>query len=185
MGYPRDICHAASSAGSCAGGRLGDGVWDRYAYFRSHRSVDYPEITSRAALNTFLLNNFGTTTPTRYDVYQWEMANAATRLKTENLAGNKSAYSTPICTTPGVTPSSTQPDRRVLTVAVVNCGAEGVHGRTTDVHVTCWIDVFLVEPSAGRSRTSDADVYVEPIRESKAGGATSLPVRRDVPYLIK
>ena len=36
MGHPRDECHAISQNGSCAGGRMGNGVWDANAYFRTN-----------------------------------------------------------------------------------------------------------------------------------------------------
>ena len=94
----------------------------------------------------------------------------------------------PVCVTPGVPVNSTQPDRRVLSVAVVNCVAEGVQGQTTGVTVNKWIDVFLVEPSVPRTRTEASDVYVEVIGETKLGGGGSTAaqqIRRDVPYLVR
>jgi hypothetical protein len=80
------------------------------------------------------------------------------------------------------------PDRRRVSVAVVNCSANGVKGNVTGVPVEKWIDVFLVEPSLSRERTSDGDMYVEVIGESVAGGSGSTAgqvIRHDVPYLIK
>lgn len=85
MGYPRDKCHAFSVTGACTAGRIGDGNWDRYAYFRSN-PVNYPTITSVAAMNTFLNATFGKTNPSRFEVYKWEMANAATRLMDQERA---------------------------------------------------------------------------------------------------
>jgi Flp pilus assembly protein TadG len=188
-GYPHDICHSFSESGDCAGGRIGDGNWDRYAYFRSH-PIDYPEVTSVTAMNSFLTANFGTTTPTRYQVYQWEMQHAAARLHTNVSVGSFKASSQPVCATPGITPGATQVDRRVLTVAVVNCTAEGVRGRTTDVQVQKWIDIFLTEPSLARSvgtPTENSDVYVEVIGQTQNAtdeGAVQL-VKKSVPYLIE
>jgi len=60
MGYPRDTCHALSTTGSCAGGRIGDGVWDRYAYFTSN-STNYPTVPTAAEMTA----RFGSSTPTR------------------------------------------------------------------------------------------------------------------------
>lgn len=195
MGYPEDICHAFKSdgTGACPDGRIGTGNWDRYAYFRSN-SASYPTITSVAAMNTFLAGNMpgGTTTPTRYQVYQWEMQHSATRLLPQ-AAGSMTAYSRPsdLSGEPaGISPSSTQIDRRVLTVAVINCAAEGVSGHTTDVEVKKWIDMFLVQPSVARSigtRTSNSDVYVEIIGATQNAtdeGAVQL-VKKSVPYLIE
>jgi Flp pilus assembly protein TadG len=181
MGYPRDICHALSVAGSCSGGRIGDGAWDRYAYFRSN-SVNYPAVPTSTEMATM----FGSSTPTRYQVYQYEMNNAATRLQPQ-AAGSLTAHGAPICVTPGLTPGGTTPDRRRLSVAVINCTSEGVAGRTTDITVTRWIDVFLVEPSLPRARTEHSDVYVEVIEEagSSGDGTVGQVVRRDVPYLVE
>jgi Flp pilus assembly protein TadG len=193
-GYPHDICHSFSELGDCPGGRIGDGNWDRYAYFRSH-PVDYPEITSVATMNTFLAANMPnhTTTPTRYQVYQWEMQHAAARLHTNvTLTGGNKASSQPVCApiASAITPSASQVDRRILTVAVVNCTAEGIRGRTTDVNVQKWIDIFLTEPSLARSAgtpTENSDVYVEVIGQTQNAtdaGAVQL-VKKSVPYLIE
>jgi Flp pilus assembly protein TadG len=196
-GYPHDICHAFSEQGDCtpfvngAGNRIGSGIWDRYAYFRSH-PVDYPEVTSVATMNTFLTNNFGKLNPSRYEVYQWEMQHAAARLHTNVNVNGLKASSQPVCVPAGsgITPSSTKVDRRVLTVAVVNCSAEGVRGRTPDVQVTKWIDIFLTEPSLARSvgtPTENSDVYVEVIGQTQNAtdeGAVQL-VKKSIPYLIQ
>ncbi|SNT12765.1 pilus assembly protein TadG-related protein [Sphingopyxis indica] len=183
MGYPRDMCHAISITGSCADGRIGDGNWDYMAYFRTN-SASYPTEPTSADRIAW----FGTDTPTRYDVYKYEMANSATRLVNQSSNG-LTARSTPYCSSSsGVVPGTTTPDRRVLTVAVVNCQAEGVGGRTADVHVTKWIDMFLVEPSLSRTRTEASDVYGEIIGETElggGGGTSGNTVRRDVPYLIE
>ena len=48
--------------------------------------------------------------------------------------------------------------------------------------------MFLVEPSANRTRTSAGDIYVEVIGETSngsAGGTAGQVVRKDVPYLIE
>jgi hypothetical protein len=194
MGYPPDICHAFSldNLGACPSGRIGTGTWDRYAFFKSN-SASYPTITSTADLTTFLNATFGTTTPTRYQVYQWEMDNAGTRLNSQAAAVSLNAYSRPsdLAGEPGgISPSTTQIDRRVLSVAVVNCTAEGVSGHTTGVEVTKWIDIFLVQPSLARTvgiRTENGDIYVEIIGATLNAtdeGAIQL-VKKSVPYLIE
>jgi Flp pilus assembly protein TadG len=196
MGYPRDICHSFSVLGSCAKGRIGDGNWDRFAYFKTN-SVSYPEVASltkanTAAFNTLLNGWFGTPTPTRYKVYQWEMANAASRLLSQATPnGGFTAYSNPANLSgepsPAISPSATQIDRRVLSVAVINCDAEDVSGHTEDVNVKKWIDIFLVEPSVPRVRTENSDVYVEVIgltQNASNEGAVQL-VKKSVPYLIE
>jgi len=197
MGYPEDMCHAfgSTNAGACSGGRIGDGNWDRYAYFKSNSASNYTAITSPATMNTFLAANMpgGTTTPTRYQVYQWEMNNSGARLNSQSAPVSLNAYSRPadLAGEPaGLAPSATQIDRRLLTVAVINCTAEGVGGHTTDVAVTKWIDIFLVQPALARStgmRTENGDIYVEIIGATQNAtneGAVQL-VKKSVPYLIE
>ena len=190
MGYPRDICHAFSVTGNCADGIIGDGSWDRYAYFRNHSLTtpvqNYPEVTSQAAMNTLLTTLFGTTTPTRYQVYLYEMQQAATRLQAVSQGGLVS-HGSPVCNPPGITPGPGQIDRRTLSVAVINCDAEGVQGKTTGVQVTKWIDIFLMEPAVPRARTEIHDVYVEIVGETANSfeGNNIQVVKKSVPYLIE
>ncbi|QUL39298.1 pilus assembly protein [Erythrobacter sp. JK5] len=177
MGYPRDMCHAVSNTGSCVGGQVGDGVWDRNAYFISNSAV-YPGGVPPTALAG---------TPTRYQVYRYEAANSSL-LATQNV-GNLRAYGAPVCGAPGVPVGSSNPDRRVLSVAVLNCG--GQSGKFSKVPVE-FIDVFLVEPSLNRGNgpnkvTEKSDVYVEVIGPTTLGGGSTAgqDIRKDVPYLIE
>jgi Flp pilus assembly protein TadG len=194
MGYPEDKCHAfkADGTGVCTNGRIGDGDWDRWAYFKSNSASYSPPFANAAAMNTFLTNTFGTTTPTRYKVYDWEMQNAVTRLQSQASGSNKSVSRPSLLSGEpgGITPTSTQIDRRVLSVAVVNCTAEGVSGHTTGVAVKKFIDIFLVQPSLARSngvRTENGDIYVEMIgatQNASNEGAVQL-VKKSIPYLIE
>jgi len=187
MGYPRDICHAVSITGVCSQGRIGDGDWDRNAYFRSN-SAAYPTVPSTSDL----VNWFGRSDPSRYDVYRWEIENAATRLVNQSIPGlngnnARSSRPRPVNRT-GITPSETTVDRRRLSVAVINCEAEEVAANSSEVTVRKWIDVFLVEPTIPRPRTENSDIYVEIIGETEAaggGGTAGQVVRRDVPYIIR
>ncbi len=167
MGYPRDICHAVAGGGGCAGGRVGTGTWDRNAYFLSNDANYAAGFDISAA--------FGTATPSRYQVYRYEAANPATRLQTDNLGGGENSRPQPYCRAPGVAVGTAAVDRRVLSVAIVNCAAEGVQGATSGVDVTKWVDVFLVEPSVRRRNgstdiTEQSDVYIEIIGATAAGG---------------
>jgi hypothetical protein len=70
-------------------------------------------------------------------------------------------------------PSSSQKDRRVLTVAAVDC--TGVNGKS-DVIVKQWVDVFLVEPSLSRTApyaTDKEQIYVEIIGVAKLPNGNS------------
>lgn len=197
MGHPRDICHAAPDtvAGYCTS-PIGNGLWDRDAYFRANYGWTAAQWQSFTGLGA---------TATRYQVYSWEIANRGTSVGGRTVLGPRTAsgsgasaftsYGAAVCSPtqgygPGLVPGGTVVDRRRLSVAVVNCTANGVNGRSTGVPVEKWVDVFLVEPSISRQsgRTKAGDIYVEVIGETMSGtaGATAgQVVRRDVPYLIE
>lgn len=103
--------------------------------------------------------------------------------------GTNYAFGSPATGRTGVTPNASIVDRRRLTVAVLNCRAINLHGKTTDIPVPQWLDIFLTEPSLNRSGYTDQkDVYAEVIGPSLEGvgeGSISQLVRRDVPYLIR
>lgn len=209
MGHPRDICHAKDTDGDggteyCAGGRMGDGVWDRNLYFFvNHKALlgspsapdaswkAIPSLVSYAAANGINLD-----TITRYQVYLWEIAadelDPYSYTWTDPNPPNKTAtrfhYGEPVSPHVGLGPGPTQLDRRLSTVAVVNCTQQGVQGQSKNVTVAKWVEIFFVEPSLARPRTTAGDIYVEIVRETTAGGnAPTNPqvVRRDVPYLVK
>jgi hypothetical protein len=130
---------------------------------------------------------------TRYDVYRWELTNGASRINTPRAVGaNTTAYGAPICwsgtPTGGITPGGSNVDRRRISAAIVNCDQNSVNGSSTNVPVVKWVELFLVEPSVARARTSAGDIYVEIIGETSngnAGGTAGQVVRKDVPYLIE
>lgn len=182
MGYPRDICHAVDSAvaGYC-GSTIGNGTWDIDAYF-------YVNYNGASHANAGLPAN-----ATRYDVYKWEMANAGSAINGQAVLGPRTvsgalkSRGAPYCSPPGLTPGGNVPDRRRMSLAVVNCTANSVNGNSTNVPVQKWVDMFLVEPSLNRARTSAGDVYVEVIGESASSGdgTAGQVVQRNVPYLVR
>lgn len=194
MGHPRDVCHSTNPQ-ACSG-PFGDAFWDRDAYFKANYGWDHAQWQA----NTGLVIGAGArpTVPTRYQVYKWEiehrgeLVGGATVLGTKAVGGN-TAYSAPVCSQTkgfgtGTVPTDTTADRRRLSVAVVNCYANKVKGSSTGVPVRRWMDVFLVQPSINRDRTSQDEIYVEIIGETTAGSAgetAGTVIRRDVPYLIK
>ncbi|MDP9423505.1 MAG: pilus assembly protein TadG-related protein [Pseudomonadota bacterium] len=190
MGYPHDLCHSGrQSQHTCS--IQGSGVWDVDAYFR----VNYGHTTS-TQWRTMLGLTATDPKPTRYEVYKWEIAHPnGTGTKGINFsqpAGANKAFSIPATNNgSGIDESSTQPDRRTIAVAVLNCRALVVKGKTEDVPVVSWLKVFLVEPAVNRGSGSDLysdqkDIYVEVI-EKAAASANNFDdvVRRDVPMLIK
>jgi hypothetical protein len=203
MGYPRDMCHAVSSNGTCADGRVGTGIWDIDAYFYvNYGHASHAQWSATVATGADPLTVSGASPPyglTRYEVYKWEMANAGTKsingqtvLGSRDVSGNGGntlrSRGAPYCSTPGVTPGGSTPDRRRISVAVVNCTANNVKGNSTEVPVQKWLNVFLVEPSLNRNsgRTSAGDVYVEVIDETTVAGddTAGQVVRREKPYLL-
>ena len=216
MGHPRDMCHAVSSNGSCTNGRIGDGNWDRDAYFRTNyvrtslgrnnqavgtrwTSADWQADTGLSPSVAVTASNYAS----RYNVYAWEIANRGvtkdgvvvlgSRKSSGNGASALTSYGTPQCSFSqgygsGQVPGPTTPDRRRISVAVVNCQKYGVKGSSTNVPVEKWIDIFLVEPSVNRARTNNGDIYVEVIGEAKAGTGSNVAgqvIRRDMPVLLK
>ena len=131
-------------SGTCT--YLGDGNWNIGRYLAAH----HPGVSA----STFASGS-------RYEVYQWEIANKAARLKPtivgfkpDNKPQNTGAnyrhsityhcsYPQPQFSTP-LAPSATQKDRRVVTVAAAMC--EGITGRKP-VEILGWMDVLILEPS--------------------------------------
>jgi Flp pilus assembly protein TadG len=194
MGYPHDLCHSGLiSKQTC--GIKGNAVWDVNAYFRVNYRMD--ETTWRAAMGAPYTST--TQIPARYDVYQWELSHTSVGGKgigvyqpVSGTSPAQAAFSFPASGNgSGVAASSTQPDRRVIAAAVLDCQALNVHGKTTNVPVPTWIKVFLTEPAIKRGSgsnlyTDDKDIYVEFIEKTKQSeDQFASVVRRDVPYLVK
>ncbi|WP_427969709.1 pilus assembly protein TadG-related protein [Altererythrobacter sp.] len=220
MGHPRDICHAVydGAPGDCwdVNGNFGDGVWDRDAYFRTNYirgdNTRWGHSDWQTNLASALLDLDGDgsldhtiDTISRFEVYKWEESKAGTIVDGVTVLGDQpytSSESTPasmlgkgssVCSQAhGYTPISS-PDRRKLSVAVVNCEQENVSGSSTNVPVVQWVDVFLVQVAAdrqynGKHFTGKDELYVEIIAENTTRGTGStdgITIRRDVPYLVK
>lgn len=163
-GFPRDSCHnngSSNSTGTCQRGNFGDGVWNVAGYRSSHPNVP-------------------TSLTTRYQIYKWERDNPASGLQSAlvnsgdtaavtgcNAAGrNCDVVWTNYCSYPSAikgTYHATPKDRRVFTVAVVDC-ANPTGGPHT-FKVNRWMDVFLTEPSWDRNvpYTRSSQIYGEVI----------------------
>lgn len=204
MGHPRDMCHAVPSgtSGMCTG-PIGDGNWDRDAYFRTNylrttngvggvagtrwSSANWRTNTGLSTSVAVTASNYAS----RYNVYLWEIANRGTtkdgvvvlgpRVVSGNGASAFTSYGGPVCSPvqspsngTGQIPGPSTPDRRRISAAVVNCMANHVNGSSTNVPVQDWIELFLVEPSINRgSATNAGDVYVEVISETQAGAGST------------
>jgi Flp pilus assembly protein TadG len=201
MGHPRDKCHAVdSSFGGACGGPIGNGNWDRNAYFL----VNYGWDSSAWPTNTNTGTNPLPSNPTRYQVYNWEILHRGELIGGKTILADRPLgaqnsdpvdHDAPVCSaqqtpsTTGLVPGGATVDRRRISAAVLNCNALGVNGGgNTTYPVLKWIELFLVEPSVNRTRTDANDVYVEIIGETTlvgAGVTAGQVVRRDVPYLIE
>ncbi|MEO6248350.1 MAG: pilus assembly protein TadG-related protein [Sphingomicrobium sp.] len=208
MGHPRDMCHAVASGttGECTG-PIGNGLWDRDAYFRTHylRSDGTRWTSANWQANTGLSPSVAPTAAnyaSRYNVYKWEIANRGIAIdgvtvlasSPPGASGNTLvAYGLPQCSASegygtGIVPAATVVDRRRISVAVVNCTQQNVHGAANGLTVVKWVDMFLVQPSLNRARTNAGDVYAEVIGETQSGAAGQTAgqvVKRDTPYLVR
>nr|WP_298897291.1 pilus assembly protein TadG-related protein [uncultured Altererythrobacter sp.] len=200
MGHPRDICHAVPEPqgngapnGNCQDDPFGNGNWDRDAYFRTHYASGFnPNVIPKDP------NAPNPSAPlTRYEVYKYEEANAATALVDTPAGASGTTLTTrnqAVCgpNAYSFSPAAAPVDRRRMTVAVINCDEHNVSGNSPDVPVRRWVDVFVVQPSydrgqAGRWSKKD-EIYVEIIGEtdiSRSGAPIGPTIRRDVPYLVR
>jgi len=191
-GFTRDTCHATT----CAGGNFGDGIWDRATYFANNHPGQLSAAAAWAGKSETQLG--------RYDIYKWELADSVNRMAdqllnpsdpaVEKVQGanttytftNYCAYSRPI--NGSLYSSSTpQKDRRLLTVAVVDCS--GLNGKGS-VKVQKWVDIFLVEPSLKRTspyNTEQAQIYGEVVGvATKPDGSNAFQYySHNKPYLVK
>lgn len=169
-GLPRD-CGQTSTVGS--------GVWNAAQYFNTnHNGINpatyTPATPSNAAFAGAGWSAYGpapvagATTPTRFQVYNWELAmlNAAGgngRPSTpmapnafsqgQALSSGSRDYARPICNTTNANPPA--PDRRTISAVIVNCRADNVHGRST-VHVIAYLDLFLIAPAVSQTIYGEA-----------------------------
>ena len=193
MGYPRDLVHAIPGSTVI----MGDGQWDRDAYFRVNYGWTHAQWTSQLA-----------STITRYQLYNWEINNQSVQVSTspviykgiavpQSLSGNDTAFGKPATGREGIDPRTSPIDRRKLSVAVLNCDALEAKGKTKNVPVAMWLDIFLVEPSfvrkgsfGGKNNvtfTQDKEIYAEVIGATNVSASTSgsQVVLRSMPYLIE
>jgi Flp pilus assembly protein TadG len=192
MGLPID-CNQDPTTTSTA--VWGNGQWQAAEYFlNNHSGGGYP--STMAAIAAYAPGGGswsdygpnatgGAVTPTRYQVYNWELAmlgkpamgsaiappSWAFNQSQQSSSGTRDAVN-PTCNTT----TTTQPtrDRRTFTAAIAACPVNG----TDPVQITGFMDLFLVYPAAGQQ------IYAEVIGKSSEQsnpGKDSL-VRRVVLY---
>lgn len=150
MRLPRDNCIVS---GSC--GRFGDGNWNRAAYVAMNHNGVYPAGTGP--------------TSTRYAMYLAEIAAARSRTAPNNVPlPGKQETGAPQCHALGPT---SDPDRRTVVAAAIDCGANNIRGSTSNVVPLEYVQLFMTEPVAAPGGGDDAEIMVEVIRS--AGGLGS------------
>ena len=191
-GLPRDTCHVD---GSCTS-KFGDSVWDYTTYM-----ADAHPGTTASAVATALSKNLADLM--RWDIYQWELADKNNRLGSyskditaspipyKDQGANRTYTFTNRCgsgqpvTGTGVAAGVNQKDRRMLTVAVVDC--TGANGKF-NAKVLRFADLFLVEPSLDRGTLTGKDqIYAEIVRVAeRANGQSAFQYYlRQRPRLLK
>lgn len=157
-GYPRDTSMT---------GNIGNKVWDIAGYFQANYgpSATVGSVTSNALDST----------ATRYDVYKWQRDNPSSlqprlvkSVGTSNPYKHYCAYPKPIGKYADTALPTTAKDRRILTMAVVDC--TGLNGRAP-VDIERYVDVFLVEPPL--TSAADKAFYVELIGEATPPGSNN------------
>lgn len=187
----RDLCMAASTCGG--NNRFGDGAWDRQGYLNvNHDLADGTAdgVGSDAHLPP-LTGADVQFAGSRFGMYLREIAYGNTN---PHPAPNQNAILNPSLAETG-RPScssnmSTDPARRIVIAAGVDCAANPVSGSTSGVPVTKFVQVFLTEP-VGDDGTSPPsfDIHGEvvgfPDVKSDGGAAGSGGIFRDIVQLYR
>lgn len=165
LGLPRDTCFGL---GTCS--RFGDGDW-------SAGRTDY--------VNT----NYGGADPhplaaTRYAYYLAEIAAAGGAGSSNAILSGLSETGRPQCSNN----QSSDPKRRVVVAAGIDCTANPISGSTTDVPVKEFVEIFLTEPVGDDgSSPPTVDIWGEVIGTAGggAGGTGNAGIFRDVVQLYR
>ena len=154
MGFPRDDCAYGGTCDiSLGGSNIGDGVWAYAKYMEiNHPTMSPPSLPVPPIPD---LDGDTSGTPSRYEVYKWELSNALSQSPPENAP--------PMCHNAAWQPEL---DRRVISAAVLNCGSLG---GTTIIKPISYVDLFLTEPM-GIFDTNN-DLYAEIIGPSDQGNS--------------
>lgn len=155
-GYPQDTNFAGNPNAV-----IGNGDWGAAAWLSSNQGASLSNIPD--------VNGDGRIS--RYEVYLWEQDSAypgrlAPKFFTGSDGNSYCSFPQPISAPPGIAASSTQKDRRILTVAAVDC--TNLTGKAP-VTILRWVDLFLVQPV-----TSDnTDFFTEIIGPAKKANGDS------------
>ena len=183
-GLLRDTCFTTTCPNM--GGRMGDGVWDKASYWsQSHNGAALPGPISGQYVS-------------RYDVYQYELADLNNRVKDDsNGTGNANLggeIGYPACYNGTAGTITNTPDRRIFHAAVLNCRALDASttygpirgGSSNKLPVLAFAKFFITEPVGGNktdTTQADGDVWAEMVGVDMPGDADS--TARDVVQLYR
>lgn len=155
MGLPRD------PSWPYMGGRMGNGAWSFSSYWSTNfGAANY--LTDRPG--------WATQTPTRYEVYRYEIERNPSVVGTASTGGETGTPS------PNCQPPVTTVDRRIIYGAILNCNeleqTNDLNGHSENLPVEAFGSFFLTEPVA--SASEDASVMVELVDITGRGGQGTL-----------
>lgn len=156
MSFPLDCGQTSANV-------VGTGDWNVAKYFATNHSginpANAPEVPAGAVGSGWAAYGpppaVATGKPTRYQVYEWELAMLSGDIATpagafsdgQTASSGTHDYAKPQCNKTG---AQATPDRRTISVVVINCHADNVHGSTT-VHVISYVDLFLTAPAVNNA----------------------------------
>jgi Flp pilus assembly protein TadG len=169
-GFPRDPDISDAN-------RFGNGQWDCLTYWNQAHG-------GSANIPTGCSSTGGIT---RYETYLHEITALPNKGLIPDLSGSggdngDSTERTPLCYQGGpIPPTPTAPsqrvnDRRIFTVAGVDCTTVAINGNTPNVPVLHYLSMFITEP-AGTQGQTNGDVYMEIVGSDANGGAGLVPIQ--------
>lgn len=179
QGFPLDTCQTLGLAGCLS---FGDGVWPVDTYLNDIHGTTSASVPG--------LDADGNGRITRYEVYEWERADASRTVQRElaRVANTNGNGGTLYCSAPRpiqgtpVVPSATQKDRRVVVVAVVDC--TGNNGRF-DVNTFKFVDMFLLGPMTGQAGSRELKAEIMGPARRADGGSGFQSFGRKKPVLVQ
>ena len=162
--------------------RFGNGQWDCLAYWNAAHPGDTANIPAGCS---------ATGGVTRYEVYLHEIFHLPNKGLIPDLTGGNPnspeengdpTEQSPICYSGGpIPPTPTAPsqrinDRRIFTVAGIDCSSVAINGNTPNVPVQFYLSMFITEP-AGTQGQTNGDVYMEIVGSDANGGGGLVPVQ--------
>ncbi|MFU8835613.1 pilus assembly protein TadG-related protein [Roseovarius autotrophicus] len=165
FGFPDNLVMTPPNQG-VQGAFAGVGEWDAQNYLDQNYGAGVVDA------NLIPRSFAGTSEPSRYDVYRYELANDLHLLTSpggesgEALCGpNKNQPINPITAT----------DRRVMVAAIIDCGqVSGAGGGVTDFPVNSFASIFLTRPMISPTPGQDATIDIEIIDITGFGGNGTL-----------